>query len=269
MQPPALPWKSLASPLAAAEDSLARLDERLRASPIRDGFVARTHFSDACASLWLEGSLVHREDLVLHDAGRDIRTPTHELTRAYAILRARRRIAEAEPDWALSPAGLAALTAPAAMAQPPGPFLPKKPAQAAEDEDTAENEDTDGAGTGGGGADSAWAAEMAAIDALLTRTQTVTREMVEARPIERDPLLYDPDWDAAARLAEWRAVVEGTEGLPPALSAALALDAWDQIAPLQHTPWLGRLIAAALLRQRGKARAHLPCLNIGLREIPR
>ena len=107
--PDPLPWRELARPLARAEDALARLDERLRTSPIRDGWIARTHFSDAAAALWLEGELVHIEDLVLHDAGMDIRAPTHELTRAHAILRARRRVADAAPGWALSPAGLAAL----------------------------------------------------------------------------------------------------------------------------------------------------------------
>ena len=107
--PDPLPWAQLAGPLAAAEDALARLDERLAKSPIREGWVARTHYTDACASLWLEGELVHLEDLVLHDAGMDIRAPTHELTRADAVLRARRRIAEAKPDWALSAAGLAGL----------------------------------------------------------------------------------------------------------------------------------------------------------------
>src|SRR5260370_41848558 len=107
--PDPLPWAQLAGPQAAAEDSLARLDERLRVSPIRDGWVARTHYTDACASLWLEGELVHLEDLVLHDAGMDIRAPTHELTRARAVLRTRRRIAAAKPDWALSVTGLASL----------------------------------------------------------------------------------------------------------------------------------------------------------------
>ena len=104
-----LPWAQLAGPLAAAEDTVARLDERLAKSPIRDGAISRTHFADACASLWLDGELVHLDDLVLHDAGMDVRTPTHELTRAHAVLRARRRIAEAKPDWALSNAGLAVL----------------------------------------------------------------------------------------------------------------------------------------------------------------
>jgi hypothetical protein len=70
-----LDWRALAQPLARAEDTLARLDERLAKSPIRDGWIARTHFLDAAAALWLEGELVHLEDLVLHDAGMDVRTP--------------------------------------------------------------------------------------------------------------------------------------------------------------------------------------------------
>jgi hypothetical protein len=99
----------MAAPLATAEDALARLDERLRTSPIREGFIARTHFLDACASLFHEGKLVHLEDLVLHDAEKDVRSPTHELTRAHAVLRARRRIASAELGWALSASGLGGL----------------------------------------------------------------------------------------------------------------------------------------------------------------
>ena len=103
-----LPGAALGA-LAAAEDALARLDERIRSSPIAAGFVSRTHFQDACASLWLAGELVSLEDLVLHDARMDIHAPTHALTRAQAVLRARRRIAGAAPDWALSPDGLKAL----------------------------------------------------------------------------------------------------------------------------------------------------------------
>src|SRR5208283_1711610 len=74
-----------------------------------EGFVSRTHFQDACASLWLAGELVSLEDLVLHDARMDIHSPTHALTRAQAVLRARRRIAGAAPEWPLSQEGLAAL----------------------------------------------------------------------------------------------------------------------------------------------------------------
>ena len=46
------------------------------------------------------------------------------------------------------------------------------------------------------------------------------------------------------------------------------MQAWDAIAPLQHVPWLGRLLTSAMLRERGKTRAHLPCLNVGLRVLP-
>src|SRR5918994_629783 len=94
-----LPLNTLIGPLARADDLLARLDERVRKSPVRDGFVERQNFADAAASLWLDGELVHVEDLVLHDAHVDIRTPTHELTRAHAVLRARRLVFSNKPDW--------------------------------------------------------------------------------------------------------------------------------------------------------------------------
>jgi len=37
---------------------------------------------------------------VLHDAEKDVSSPTHEMTRTHAVLRARRRIASAELGWA-------------------------------------------------------------------------------------------------------------------------------------------------------------------------
>jgi hypothetical protein len=51
---------------------------------VREGWIERSHFHDAAAALWVEGELVHVEDLVFHDAEMDQRTPTHELTRAHA-----------------------------------------------------------------------------------------------------------------------------------------------------------------------------------------
>ena len=39
------PWTEIAAALAAAEDALARLDERLAHSPIRDGWIACTHLA--------------------------------------------------------------------------------------------------------------------------------------------------------------------------------------------------------------------------------
>jgi Protein of unknown function (DUF1612)/HTH DNA binding domain len=104
-----IPWETLAAPLSHADDALARFDERLRTSPIRDGVIARLDFADACACLWLAGELVTTEDLVLHDAERDLRIPSHALTQAHTVLRTRRRIARQSPDWALRPPGLANL----------------------------------------------------------------------------------------------------------------------------------------------------------------
>src|SRR4051812_22758701 len=41
-----------------------------------------------------------------------------------------------------------------------------------------------------------------------------------------------------------------------------------RVKPLQHRPWLGALFVSGLLRARGKARHHLPCLNVALRQLP-
>ena len=247
-----LDWRGLALPLAVAEDALARLDERLAQSPIRDGWSARTHFSDAAAALGLEGELVHIEDLVLHDAGMDVRTPTHELTRAHAMLRARRRIAAAAPGWALSPAGVDALRGRGGDTMHQGgkgviDDEASEPLVVAAGDELAEL--------------------FASVDATILDAGKAIA--AERRPGgERDPLVYDRDWHEDARLQEWRAVVEEADTLPPTLAAAIAAEAWGAIEPLQHAPWLGRLLAAALLRQRGKTRSHLACLNEGLKAIP-
>ncbi|MCX2876616.1 hypothetical protein, partial [Agrobacterium fabrum] len=100
---------ALMRPAFDAGVALARLDERIARSPVGQGFIERQNFADACASLWIDGELVHLEDLVLHDATRDIRTPTHELTIARDVLRTRRRIAAQSPDWALSAEGVRSL----------------------------------------------------------------------------------------------------------------------------------------------------------------
>ncbi|WP_261405445.1 DUF1612 domain-containing protein [Chenggangzhangella methanolivorans] len=59
-----------------------------------------------------------------------------------------------------------------------------------------------------------------------------------------------------------------TKVLPPTLASAIALDAWNEIAPLQSQSCLGRLLAAELLRGRGKTRAHLGSLSLGLKAPP-
>jgi Protein of unknown function (DUF1612)/HTH DNA binding domain len=265
--PDPLPWPEIARPLASAEDALARLDERLAKSPIRDGWIARTHFADACAALWLEGQLVHLEDLVLHDAGMDVRAPTHELTRAHAVLGARRRIAEAEPGWALSVAGLAILRGRDARQQGLGRKAGREGDLDFADDEVDEGPDLNEAfGASAGDRDPADAS--AAVDAAIANAErALAVDVLRPSPPrqDRDPLVYDLDWDEDARLAEWRTIVDQTRALPPALAAALALEAWSAGEPLRRKPWLGQLLAAALIRQRGKTRTHLACLNVGLR----
>src|ERR1700761_7619353 len=100
---------ALMRPAFDAGIALTRLDERIARPPVGAGFLERQNFADACASLWIDGELVHLEDLALHDATREIRTPTHGLMIARDVLRTRRRVAAQSSDWALSAEGIRVL----------------------------------------------------------------------------------------------------------------------------------------------------------------
>ena len=258
-----LPWPSIVGPLGAAEDALSRLDERLRVSPIREGWIARTHFIDACASAWIDGELVHIEDLVLHDASMDIRSPTRELTRAHSVLRARRRILGEAPQWALSPSGLNVLIGRAAVSEPEG-----QGARRAQEEN-ADGFEEEGLAPCESADDGPLAGQLTELEAISQRAKRLLSELAERPPESRDPMVYDLDWDENARMASWRAAVGSTENLPSLLAAAIALLAWEEIDPLQHKAWLGRLLVGAVLRGRSRTLSHLLCVNTGLREIAR
>ncbi len=260
-----LPVQRLLRPLTDAGIALARLDERVACSPVGEGWIERMHFMEACASLWIDGELVHLEDLVLHAAGHDIRTPTHELTVARDVLKCRKRIASHPPAWAMSIDGMCTLRGRAQMA--PETKSERKEltsSNPAELEDTPfllEAEPVD-----------ALTAELAVLDAILARAQaTLASAATPPRRAlhDRDPFLYDLDWDEDARLEEWRGLLANLGDLPAMLQAIVALDAWNALAVLQHAPWLGRMLSSSILRQAGlTTAAHLAALNLGLKTVP-
>src|SRR5690606_7454636 len=238
-----LPFEEFFLPVSKATAALARLDERLSRSPIRNGMIERMHMHDATASMWLEGELVHLEDLVLHDALMDNRTPSHALTIAHSIVRMRRQIENRAAGWALSSAGIQQLLGRNFEGDNSSNSSPDK----------HENADP----------------LLDDIDALLARTDALLKGAVVERrkavSADAQPLIYDEEWDEAERLQQWRDCLSQSASLPPLMRAAVLHDAWYSLEVVQRSAWIGRLLTAASLRKGGIAANHLPAISIGLR----
>lgn len=244
----ALPWTRLVPSLAAAEDAIARLDERIAGSPIRDGWCERNRFTEAVSSLLVDGTLIQLEDLVLHDAGLDARAPSPELTRAHVHLRRARRLASLPPGASLDVAGLLTLVGRASPATTPRDEPSTLSSEAASDD--------------------AWDMTLSEVDALLARTDRLLARAALPSPGEPTGLVRPTHPDRDERLARWASEIEATRDWPATLAAARALVAWQLADPLPEEGELGRLLAADLLRARGKMRSHLMDLSSGLRAVP-
>lgn len=274
--------QALVSDCATASETaaiaLVRYDERLSraATVLADGARQRSHAFEAQALIGLTGGLCPLEDLCLHDAGMDVRSPTREIARASAILDERRRLARREPAEVLSPTAVRQRLGIEGSAEPDQadrgaiPSVRAKKVAAPwnrigldDDEDDQADEDSleleDEHGLAG--------PAFAEIDALLVRTRNKLDTWNDFSSVEgrKGLTLRDPGYDGAGRLASWVAVLVEGRGLPAALAAALTLDAWLWLEPSERAGEVGFALAATVLRQRGLAASHLPAIGLGLR----
>jgi len=108
--------------------------------------------------------------------------------------------------------------------------------------------------------------DLAAIDALLARTDRLLGAL-ERPPPESAPLrLCDPDYGTSSRLMAWLDALRAAEDAPAVLATAIALDAWLMLEPAERGGEVGFALAATILRQRDIAAHHLPALGLGYRK---
>jgi hypothetical protein len=244
---PDLPWEAIAGRLEAITIAILRFDARLEASGLAAGWQSRCDMTEAVRAIILDGHLVDVGDLVLHDAGMDVRHPTHELTRAAAALKARRIAMARKAPWPLSIDGLSALRGIGGVADET--WRPSKVKRPDPDDDEAYPPHANDADP--------WTAHFAEIDALLDRTSQVLAGETPL-PKSRSPLVYDPDQDEAETEDLWLDLIKRTSHWPAVAAAAVAWNAWLDLNLYTRQPWLGLTMAASILRARGLTNHLLP-----------
>ena len=105
-----------------------------------------------------------------------------------------------------------------------------------------------------------WEGHFADIDALLARTDQVLAGEMSLRA-KRSHLVYDPEIDEGHNEDRWLDVVNRTATWPAIAAAAIAWDAWTAFEMYPRQPWLGLIVAAAILRARGLTGHLLPLVT--------
>jgi hypothetical protein len=251
---PEIPWEKIVGRLEQVALEIMRFDARLEASGLAAGWQARCDMTEAVRALILDGHLVDIGDLVLHDAGMDVRSPTHEITRAATALRARRTAMARKAPWPVSIDGLSALRG-------IGPVREEKASKSKSKKPDPDDEEAYPAFANDA---DPWKVHFAEIDALLDRTNKV---LSGETPLQknRSHLVYDPDVDEAENEDAWLDVVKRTSHWPAIAAAANAWDAWLDLNLYTRQPWLGLIMAASILRARGLT-SHLLPLAAGFKQ---
>lgn len=244
---PEIPWEKIAGRLEKVALETKSFDARLEASGLSAGWQSRCDMNEAVRALILDGHLVDIGDLVLHDAGMDVRSPTHEITRAASALRARRTAMARKAPWPISYDGLAALRG-------VGPVKVEEPKTKGRKKLNPEDDDAYPAFANDA---DPWKAHFAEIDALLDRTDKVLAGEMPL-PKSRSHLVYDPDVDEAENEDAWLDLVKRVSHWPSVAAAAVAWDAWLDLNLYTRQPWLGLTMAASILRARGVTNHLLP-----------
>ena len=239
-------FSTLMLPIEAATEALCRLDERLfRSEALADGFISRTHYQETCANLWMDGELIHLKDLVLHDVEADIRAPTHELTRGAHLLHLRRRLFNQQGKWPIDKAGILNL-----INRPDGfdnvfnydegvKEKNKRVEKEKQKEDHVEG-------------------LYKAIDEITERSQNIIEQIKSGEKIKARNTQESKPKDGYASIAEdvadpleqWLELIEFTKKYPAVFAAAILLDAWLLLKPIENSNAFGRLLCCYILNQR-------------------
>jgi hypothetical protein len=188
------------------------IDERVGRSPVGGGWIERTHFANACASLWIDGELVHF-------------------------------------GWPLSPDGLRTLRGDGSAAGVPAPSLGGDGEGGGENGGALVHADETGGGERDDGDAGAILPDVdyAAIDAVLARSEAAINQAKTPGPAwARERIRYSTISIGTRTSASGHGAACSPRSLICCRFCRRTSHwmAGTRLPVLQHAPWLGRLLAA-------------------------